>query len=138
MEAANSFCKLTAAVIIADREFIGNSWFLNFYDLPLYFIIRLRKGQYKYNLIGNHSYKVLEKRAIKKGKFSSLVVIDDLTFRLWIVKNAVKDDKEPSIYTLTTILDKRNVPDLYRLRWKIETLFKHLKTNGRFAVAIQS
>lgn len=28
------------------------------------------------------------------------------------------------------MLDKREVPDLYRLRWKIELLFKYFKTNG--------
>ena len=27
-------------------------------------------------------------------------------------------------------MDKREVPDLYRLRWKIELLFKYFKTNG--------
>ena len=104
--------------------------FLHFYNLSLDFVIRLRKGQYKHHLSGNRSYQSLEKRAIKKGKASSIVVINDLEFRLWIVKNAIKDDKEPLIYILTTILDKQNTPDLYRLRWKIETLFKHLKTNG--------
>jgi transposase len=34
------------------------------------------------------------------------------------------------MYLLTNLLNKRDSPDLYRLRWKIEYLFKHLKTNG--------
>lgn len=130
MKLANQFCQLTNSIIIADREFIGNKWFENFHDLSLNFVIRLRKGQYKNNLVGNISYLKLEKRALKKGKASSLVLINELTFRLWIVKNAIKNDKEPLVYILTTIINKRESPDLYRLRWKIETLFKHLKTNG--------
>jgi transposase len=40
------------------------------------------------------------------------------------------DPKEPLIYILTNVLTKRNAPSLYKLRWKIENLFKHLKTNG--------
>lgn len=130
MELANKFCQLTDSIIIADREFIGESWFANFSALSLHFVIRLRKGQYKNNLIGLSSYLKLEKRALKKGKASSLVIINGLTFRLWVVKNAVRNYGEPLVYILTTILDKRNTPDLYRFRWKIECLFKHLKTNG--------
>ncbi|MCY7358069.1 MAG: transposase [Rudanella sp.] len=130
MESANRFCQLTDSVIIADREFIGDDWFVHFYTASLDFIVRLRKGQYKHQLVGNRHYETLEKRARKKGKASALIVIDGFRFRLWIVKNANRTDKEPLIYILTTILGKRDTPDLYRLRWKIETLFKHLKTNG--------
>ena len=130
MESANLFCQLTDSVIIADREFIGDDWFVHFYTASLDFIVRLRKGQYKHQLVGNRHYETLEKRARKKGKASALIVIDGFRFRLWIVKNANRTDKESLIYILTTILGKRDTPDLYRLRWKIETLFKHLKTNG--------
>lgn len=130
LKLADDFCQLTKSIIVADREFIGDDWFTNFHTLSLHFVIRLRKGQYKNNLTGSINYLTLEKRALKKGRASSLVMIDKLLFRLWIVKNAVKNDKEPLVYILTNIVDKRNMPDLYRLRWKIECLFKHLKTNG--------
>jgi hypothetical protein len=130
MHLACQHCPLENATIVADREFIGDQWFENLAGLSLHFIIRLRKGQYNGNLTGNRTYKSLEKRATKKSKASSLILINEQPFRLWVVKNAVKDDKEPLIYLLTNILDKRNTPDLYRLRWKIECLFKHLKTNG--------
>jgi hypothetical protein len=130
IKSATDFSNLINLTIIADREFIGNDWFVNFYDLSLNFIIRLRKGQYKANLIGNRTYENLQKRAIKKGKASSIILIEGIKFRLWVVKNASKTDNEPLIYILTSIIEKRNIPDLYRLRWKIECLFKHLKTNG--------
>jgi hypothetical protein len=130
LKSAFEFCELINSTIVADREFIGNKWFVNFYNLSLNFIIRLRKGQYKNDLIGNRSYESFEKRAIKKGKSSTIVLINGWKFRLWIVKNASKSEDEPLIYILTNILDKRNITDIYRLRWKIESLFKHLKTNG--------
>lgn len=130
IKSAHDFGVLLDSTVIADREFIGDKWFSNFFNFSLNFIIRLRKGQYKNSLVGNRTYDYLQKRAIKKGKASALVLIDGLQFRLWIVKNAIKNDREPLIYILTSILHKRNLPDLYRLRWKIECLFKHLKTNG--------
>lgn len=130
IKSAYDFGVLLNSTIIADREFIGDNWFSNFFDFSLDFIIRLRKGQYRDNLIGNKTYNSLQKRAIKKGKASAIVQINGLQFRLWVVKNATKSNTEPLIYILTSILSKRNVPNLYRLRWKIECLFKHLKTNG--------
>lgn len=128
MKSAQAFCGLSVANIIADREFIGDKWFTHFYDSSLHFVIRLRKGQYENNT--QKSYESLEKKAIKRGRATSIVCINGLEFRLWIVKNAVKSEDAPLIYILTNLLDKKDAPDLYRLRWKIESLFKHLKTNG--------
>lgn len=130
LKSATSFCKLINSTIIADREFIGDKYFHCFDGLSINFVSRLRKGQYKANLIGNRSYDQLQKRALKKGKSSSLIIVNDLKYRLWVVKNATNDPSEPLVFILTNTLNKTNIPNLYRLRWKIETLFKHLKTNG--------
>ena len=123
-------CPLQDANIIADREFIGNEWFCHFERLALFFTCRIRQGMYKNNLIGNLSYAQLQKRALKKGQASGLVQVGGQRFRLWVIKKIDTDSKEPLIYVLTNVLTKRNAPDLYKLRWKIENLFKHLKTNG--------
>jgi hypothetical protein len=123
-------CSLQASNIIADREFIGTEWFRSFERLNLFFTCRIRQGMYKNNLIGNLSYVQLQKRALKKGQASALVQIEEQLFRLWIIKKRGDDPKEPLIYILTNVLTKRNAPNLYKLRWKIENLFKHLKTNG--------
>jgi hypothetical protein len=127
---ATQIASLANAILVADREFIGDKWFKSFQDLSMSFVCRIRKGMYKKNLLNFRTYEALEKRALKKGRASSLIKIEDQIFRLWIVKNDKDDKKEPLIYILTNILDKRNTPNLYRLRWKIEVLFKHLKTNG--------
>jgi Transposase DDE domain len=121
---------LQSMTIVADREFIGTKWFCNFQELNLTFIIRLRQGIYKDKLVNNLSYLKLQKRANKKGKASARIKIEHQMFRLWVIKNRNKTAGEPLIYVLTNILDKRNTPNLYRLRWKIECLFKHMKTNG--------
>jgi hypothetical protein len=123
---AKVFSVLNQLTIIADREFIGSNWFTCFQGFSLNFIIRIRKGQYKNE--AKKDYHVLEKQALKKGKASSLIEIEGLLFRLWMVKS--KSEDQPLIYILTNLLNKREASDLYRLRWKIEFLFKHLKTNG--------
>lgn len=127
---AHQWRDLSNKILIADREFIGNHWFTSFEELSIHFIIRIRKGLYKNSLIGNKTYDKLEKRAFKKSKASCLVNIEGQTFRLWIVKNEDSKKDEPLIYILTSILEKRDTPAHYRLRWKIECFFKHLKTNG--------
>jgi hypothetical protein len=121
---------LDDANIIADREFIGHEWFCHFEQLVMFFTCRIRQGMYKNNLIGNLSYIQLQKRALKKGQASGLIQIKGQIFRLWVIKKMGNDPKEPLIYILTNVLTKRNAPSLYKLRWKIENLFKHLKTNG--------
>ena len=130
IEKAAILIDLKGKTIIAGREFIGNNYFLTFQKLSINFISRIRKEMYKTNILDNRSYESIKKRALKKGKASALIQIDGLRFRLWIVKNAQQNTDEPLIYILTNILDKRSTPDLYQLRWRIEYLFKHLKTNG--------
>lgn len=130
LEKAAIHLNLQAKTVIADREFIGNDYFLKFQELDINFISRIRKQMYKSNILGNRTYDSIKKKALKKGKASTLIEINNLKFRLWIVKNTRQDTNEPLVYMLTNILHKRNIPDLYRLRWRIEYLFKHLKTNG--------
>ena len=103
---------------------------LLFCKIRIVFTCRIRQNMYKNNLTGNLSYTQLQKRAFKKGQASGLVQVEGQLFRLWIIKKIETDSKEPLIYILTNILTKRNAPNLYKLRWKIECLFKHLETNG--------
>jgi len=48
-----------------------------------------------------------------------------------VLKNRKQDAEEPLVCLVTNLQQPpRQIADLYRMRWKIETLFKHLKTNG--------
>lgn len=85
---------------------------------------------FKNNLLNGRSYASLQKRAIKKGKASELVQIEDLLFRLWVIHKQNDDQKEPFVYILINVVDKTKITNLYCLQWwNIELLFKHLKTN---------
>lgn len=48
-----------------------------------------------------------------------------------MLKNSRRDADEPLVCLVTNLQQPaRQIADLYRMRWKIETLFRHLKTNG--------
>ena len=130
MRHACQHCSLKDCILIADREFIGKEWLSAIDELRLKFVIRVRQGMYKKSLIGNRNYEQLKNRARKKGKASCLVCQQGGHFKLWVIKKLDTHSKEEFLYVLTNELKKRQIPDLYRLRWKIELLFKHFKTSG--------
>ena len=47
-----------------------------------------------------------------------------------MIKNPKHDPKEPYIYFVSDLKDARAIANHYLKRWKIESCFKHLKTNG--------
>lgn len=48
-----------------------------------------------------------------------------------VLKNGNRDAGDPLIYLLTSLSEPAwSVAEKYRMRWKIEALFKHMKTNG--------
>ena len=126
LETACGCCPIKGATLIGDGEFIGPVWFKTIVELELNFICRVRKEMYKDSLNSGISYQKLQKRALKKGRASSLVS-GQYNFRLWMIR---KDHKDEIFYILTSLTKPQTPPNLYRLRWKIELLFKHLKTNG--------
>ena len=134
IKVADEFLSLSDAILMADREFIGDKWFACLRHLSIKFIIRIRKNQYQNALVDNRS--ILICNALKIGQDSCLIKINDTDHRLWVISNKSRTTTDPLIYLLTNILDseyaieEKNVPSLYRMRWKIECLFKHLKTNG--------
>ena len=47
-----------------------------------------------------------------------------------ILKNSKDDPDQPLLYFLSSLTHKVKISEAYRLRWRIETCFKHLKTQG--------
>jgi hypothetical protein len=47
-----------------------------------------------------------------------------------IVKNDKNDPSEPLMYFISTLQNKTEILEGYRIRWQIEILFKHLKSNA--------
>jgi len=123
-------------VLIADREFIGTEWFKYLNSCHLQFIVRFRKTMYM-NLLSKHlgvSKKqvliLISASIIVKGYYCCPIQIEGTECNITIVANEQMNIKDPYVFLISNMFDYTKVSYLYRLRWKIEVCFKHLKSNG--------
>lgn len=122
---------LKGKIIVADREFIGGNWFLFLSQSGIKFVMRLREGMYKKDLLAPKTYHKLKATALKKGYAKAFIKIDGFMYRIEFWKNSNPNNlDEQVIYLLTNVLDKKKMGKKYATRWRIEYCFKHLKTNG--------
>lgn len=56
--------------------------------------------------------------------------LNGITYTFVMIKNPKHDPKEPYIYFISDLKDAKAIANHYLKRWKIESCFKHLKTNG--------
>lgn len=117
--------------ILADREYKGRVWFRYLEEQGYTYIIRLCKGDYQVEVKKYHS---LLKKA-KSGKLVSQEFETDFAKKLKIVisynaQAAKESEKFVILLTNKHRLTKEKISAIYYLRWKIECLFRHLKTNG--------
>lgn len=122
---------LEGFTLLADREYIGKDWFDWLDTQGIKFIIRLPyKCYYKEVLKGEVSYEKLVQKA-RKGKYvETKVSIKGKVFRL-VATLAPKDEHQLLLLMTNEKAHKtRKICNLYRKRWKIETMFLHWKSNG--------
>lgn len=128
---------LSYSVLIADREYIGTKWFKFLIDNEIDFVIRLKNGTYKdaVDQSVGRSYEHLRSK-VKRSKVASKVlgkpfVLEGMTLNFVVLKNCKRDADEPLVYLVTSLKEPaRLIAEKYRMRWKIEAFFKHMKTNG--------
>jgi len=128
---------LAYGVLIADREYIGTAWFKYLLDSDIDFIIRLKSGTYReaVDRSAGRSYVQLCSK-VKRSKVAGKVlgksfVLEGMPLNLVVLKNRRQDADDPLVCLLTSLREPaRLVADKYRMRWKIEAFFKHMKTNG--------
>jgi hypothetical protein len=119
--------------LLADREYIGRGWFNFLKGNHLDFVIRLRWGDYfeEVNQEPGLDYDDMYKRCLKKNKtVKKKITLGDSSFYLIMVPNLKPNAKEDVMILLTTLSKVNKAGGMYLTRWKIETMFKHLKTNG--------
>ncbi len=124
--------KLKGKVLLGDREYIGSEWFASLQQAGIGFVIRLRKGNYQ-KQIEQKGRKVdkLQKKA--KAKVGKLVwkrfLLQGQAYYYVLKAYRTRNGKIEFlrlISTLTPALAMKN----YGYRYRIETMFKHLKSNG--------
>ena len=128
--------QLSGKILLADREFIGEKWLSFLVSKKIDFIIRMSKTCYKKPISESLGfvYSKLEKMALKARKTKKSVLkqfqMKGNTYSVVIIKNDKDDPLEPLVYFISTLQDKTQILDGYRIRWQIEICFKHLKSNA--------
>lgn len=125
--------KLMGKTLIGDREYIGSLWLKYLKENGLSFVIRLRDNNYNdaINATGKTIEK-LEKRAKKHlGKaFSKAFELNGEAYFFVLTAYKDRNGKIEILRLVTTLSYADKAVELYKLRYRIEALFKHLKSNG--------
>lgn len=132
IEASEMF-NLSDKILLADREFVGDEWLKFLKDRDIDFIIRLSKTCYKKRITQSTgvSHSSLQKKALKRktgvGKNFDL---NGSTYTFVAIKNAKNDPNEPVLFLISSLSDYKEIANTYRIRWRIETCFRQLKSKG--------
>lgn len=132
-EQAFKLFNLEGMTLLADREYVGKNWFKFLKKNKIHFVIRMRIGDYMddVNQVKGLKYQqILNKCSLMKKLIRRKITLDGETFTFIMMPNPKKDASESVLIFLTTLPNARKSAELYAKRWKIECLFKHLKTNG--------
>jgi hypothetical protein len=132
-EQAFSLFDLQGMTLLADREYIGKEWFKFLKENKIYFVIRLRLVDYfeEVNTAkGNPYLRMLHKCASKDKTIQKQIFLNGQAFTIVMMPNPKADAEENVLIFLTTLPNAIKAAELYVKRWKIECLFRHLKTNG--------
>jgi hypothetical protein len=124
---------LKGMTLIGDREYVGEKWFKALIDNGLNVIVRLKIKCYEaeYNDQSGSDYQKALKKCHQTQKISTKrIALLSIYYNLVMCPNRDKNAKDKVIFLISNLVGKRMVADLYLWRWKIEQMFKHLKTNG--------
>jgi len=125
--------KLIEKTVIGDREYIGSLWLKYLKDNGLSFVIRLRDKNYNdaINATGKPIEK-LERRAKKRlgQAFSKHFDLNGESYFFVLTAYKDRNGKIEILRLITTLAYANKAVELYKLRYRIESLFKHLKSNG--------
>ncbi|MFC0185959.1 transposase [Pseudarcicella hirudinis] len=130
---ASEIFNLSGKVLLADREFVGDEWLKFLKDAQIDFIIRLSKTCYKKRITQSIgvSHSSLEKKALKrKTAIGKVFRLNGNEYTFVAIKNAKKDIAEPVLFLISSLTNYKEITNTYRIRWRIETCFRQLKTKG--------
>lgn len=127
--------KLRGMTLLADREYVGKTWFKYLSKSGLYFVVRIKEGIYhqEVDAAQGYTWQQLKAKAIPKAKgkhVSKKIKIGALDLLYIIMKNPRPDAEDELVYLITNLNSAAVAGRLYQWRWQIEVCFKHLKSNG--------
>lgn len=119
--------------LLADREYIGQDWFNYLKSKGINFVIRLRFADY-YEAVDaapGKTYQQMYDKCRTQGKFvRKHFHLAGQSYFISMRPNPKATPGDEVLIFLTQIRPVRKTIDQYVKRWRIECLFRHLKTNG--------
>lgn len=124
--------RLKGKVLLADREYIGTKWFGALHRAGIGFVIRLRKGNYQHQIERKGKpVSKLERRA--KAQVGRLVwksfTLEGHTYHYVLKACRSRSGKVEFVRLITTLTPAKAMQN-YGYRYRIEPMFRHLKSNG--------
>lgn len=125
-------------ILLGDREFIGEKWYEEMKLKGIDFVIRMKECDCISELTKqmNKGKKQVEKmieNSIKKtGFFRFEFEQDNSKFVIVVIRNQKPQRGDENIYLTSSMVNESSefISESYKLRWKIEVFFKHVKMNG--------
>jgi hypothetical protein len=123
---------LSGKVLLAEREYICSEWFTTLSKAQLDFCIRLRKGHYQKEIIeAGKPVAKLEKKA--KARMGRVVwqcfELQEQSYTYVLLAYRTRSGKVDLLRLITTLTPAKAV-EYYGYRYRIESMFGHLKSNG--------
>lgn len=123
---------LKGKVLLGDREYIGEQWFDWLQEAGLDLVIRLRKGNYQQQ-IEQPGRRVIGLERKAKARLGRVVfqkfLLDNKPYTFVLVAYRERSGKTQFLRLITTLSPALAVK-YYAYRYRIESMFKHLKSNG--------
>lgn len=129
---AKKVLNLKGKVLLADREYIGIQWFEILQEAGIGFVIRLRKGTYKQEIEARgRPVSKLESKA--KSQLEKLVwkkfMLQGQHYYYVLMAYKSRSGKVEFLRLISTVTPAQAMEG-YGYRYRIESMFKHLKSNG--------
>lgn len=129
---AGRLLPLRGKVLLGDREYIGSEWFKYLQQAGIGLVIRLRAIDYVADITsGGQSMPLLEARARARPyqAVSQCFTLGEHRYR-FVILHWRNRAGQWEYLRLITSLSGRAAVEAYKLRYRIESMFRHLKSNG--------
>ncbi len=123
---------LRGKILLADREYIGQDWFMALQKASIGFVIRLRAGNYQKQIEqgGKPIAKLEQKAKARLGRVVWQVFQwEKKTYTFVLLAYRSRAGKVELLRLITTLTPQKAI-EYYQYRYRIEPMFRHLKSNG--------
>ncbi len=123
---------LQGKVLLGDREYIGEQWFKALKKASIDFVIRLRAGNYQQEIEqrGKPVSKLEQKAKARMGRVVwQSFLLENEPYHFVLMAYRSRAGKVEFLRLITTLTPQKAMK-YYSCRYRIEPMFRHLKSNG--------